>query len=104
MVSSVSPDCTSYVSPADVSAEADVAVGDTTETAGAGDTTGEASGGRCGLGAGTAATAVAGTAVGVGAAAPAPQPAPKINVATAQAPAVRLLADMRRELRVRRTP
>src|SRR5438309_6109457 len=100
IVSNVSPDWTSYVSPPATSAV--VGVGVTADATLEGDATGDTSGGRCGLGTATVAGAVAGAAVGVGAAAPPPQAVTPSASAAAMAGADPPNG-IRRELRFRRT-
>src|SRR3982074_2823032 len=102
IVSSVSPDWTSYVSPAVGSL---VALGETAAAAGGGggDAPSEANVGRAGLGATAGATEALGTIVGVGVvAAPAPHAALNPSVSSAHAARTARLSRIRRELQVRR--
>jgi hypothetical protein len=100
MVNNVSPDCTSYESPA-ASAAAVVGVEEAAVTA-EGDATGDDKAGRCGLETAAGAAAEVGTALGVGAAAPPPQAA-LITTLNAAHAISDVRAGMRRVLRVKRT-
>jgi hypothetical protein len=100
----VSPEATSYVSPA-AATRSTVAGGVAAAVSwGAGDAPGDANGGRCGLGATAGAAAgVAGTAVGVGAAAPPPQALVSPSAIAAKTAMYASPPRTRRELRFRRT-